>query len=112
MSYSEHRVPSPFQDEDKWFKLTKRQLALLLGGAVIDIVIVKFFMALKLLPLGIMIAVCILAVAGFCAIFVIPQDKYLFGAGLHIEVVLMRLVVKKFKEKKIYTKHCEEGEDS
>lgn len=109
MGVGEYEWPEEFKDEDKWVYLTKRQWLIVGIGVFIDFLWIGLFILLKLtflLPVVFIPAVVILAAAFVIAVFPVPDNWYLYGSGLNIEVVLFRLLKKKRKkEKVIYTKH-------
>lgn len=107
--YSEHKVPTPFSDEDKWFKLTKRQIVILLIAVVISIGICTLAKGFGVLPLGIMISTAVVVVAGFICFMELPDDKYMFGTGVKLEILALRVIVKKFN-RVIYSKNYDNEE--
>lgn len=111
MEYGEHEVPRPLQDEDRWLKLTKRQWIIALPAIVLIFFIVKISIKWNLLAIGIVLSVIILMLAIVLAFFELPAEKYLFGTGVKMERLAMRLAKKKFskKSKKIYTKNYDNG---
>lgn len=113
MSQGVHEVPEEFQDEDKWFFLTKRQWGILLPVLVFDFGVISFVIKVGLsffLPLVIILLALISIAAAVVAFFEVPQNWYLYGSGMKIERVLFRLLKKKRrKNRKIYTKHYENG---
>lgn len=109
MRSGEHEWPEEFKDEDKWLFLTKRQwvimgIGLLIGGGLVALTVslgLSFF-----LPITLTIAFVILILAAVVAGATIPDRFYLFGSGLRIEQVALRLFLKKRKKNKvIYTKN-------
>lgn len=108
--YSTHSVPEPFQDEDKWAHLTKRQILILLPTVLLIFFVVVASIKLHLLVIGIVLAVLI-AIAGLMiAFFEIPDDKYLFGSGTRLEVLSFRVLWKKLPfNRVIYTKNLDNG---
>lgn len=110
MAHGVHEVPRPLRDEDKWFKLTKRQWAIVLPAVILSVLIIKLFHAVHLLPVGVALTVIILCVAIILAWFELPPEKYLFGTGVKIEKLVLRLLRKRLpKNKKIYTKNYDNG---
>lgn len=110
MAHGVHDVPRPLQDEDKWFKLTKRQWAICLPALLLIIFSVRIFYKIKMLPIGIALSVLIACFAGVLAFCELPADKYLFGTGVKLEKIVVRLLKKKLpNNKKIYVKNYENG---
>lgn len=110
MGHGVHEVPRPLQDEDRWFKLTKRQWVICLPALVLIFLCVKIFYKIKMLPVGISLSVIILSLAVVLAFLELPAEKYLFGTGVKLEKLALRLVKKKLpKNKKMYTKNYENG---
>lgn len=109
--YSVSEVPEPLKDEDKWFGMTKRQLAILLPCALVCIGLTTFFSGFHMYLVGIALSVVIMGGAVFITFYSIGPDKYLYGCGLKIEVVLFRIIKKKLPwNKKVYTRINEEEE--
>jgi len=104
-----HDWTKEFRDEDKWLFLTKRQWLILGLGALVDFLIVSFIVMIGLkFLLPVIFIVCGLIFIAFVvvAFIEVPDNWYLFGSGLQIEKILLRLLLKQRKsEKKIYTKH-------
>lgn len=110
MSYGEHRVPDPLQDEDKWLHLTKRQMLIIIVPLILSVGIIKVSSSIGILPLGIFISVVLLALTGVFLGFDVPPEKYLFGSGNKLEKIAFRLFIKKLPmNKKIYTKNLDNG---
>lgn len=107
--YSEHKTPTPFQDEDKWFRLTKRQIAFLLVAGALSIAVCNLCHVLHVLPLGIILSTVFVSVALSFGFLKIPEEKYLFGGGKKIEVIVFCLLVKKMKGV-IYTRNMNDDE--
>lgn len=102
--YSVHKVTDQFQDEDKWFYLTKRQIAIILPAILICGGILVTTFKWNILPVGIVLTVIILMFTGVLVLANVPDNKYLFGSGLKMEVILLRLIKKRFKKNQvIYT---------
>lgn len=110
MGYADHNVPSPLKDEDKWYKLTKRQWAIM-GPAVLIALLVGFIMyKIHLLPVGIAFGVLLVVGAWFIAFTELPDDKFMYGTGVKLEMILFRIIYRKLPwNKKIYTKNLENG---
>jgi len=105
--YGDHKVTDPFKDEDKWLWLTKRQLFMLVPVVLLCWGIIKQTFQWGILPVGIIISVLLLIMVGVIMLVKVPPEKYLFGSGVHLEVILMRRIKKILPwNKKIYTKHC------
>ena len=110
MRYDEHTVPAPLRDEDKWWKLTKRQWIIILPSVLLALGICALMKALHMLPIGIAIAVLIVMGAGVVARMELPEEKYLYGSGVKLETLIIRIVWRKTPgNKKIYTKNLDNG---
>lgn len=108
--YGEHKVPEPFQDEDKWFWLTKRQLLILIPVIVLCIGIIVVTFKWHILPIGIILSVILLILAIGVMVAKMPPEKYLFGSGLRMETLALRLLRKQLpSNKKVYTRFYENG---
>lgn len=110
MGYGDHNVPSPLRDEDRWYKLTKRQWAILLPAALVALGIGFLMYKIHLLPVGIAIGVLLVVGAGFVAFMELPDDKFMYGTGVKLEILLFRIIYRKLPgNKKIYTKNLDNG---
>lgn len=110
MGYGDHNVPTPLRDEDKWYKLTKRQWAIILPAVLIALGVGVFLGKIHLLPLGIAFGVIVVVGAGFVAFMELPDEKFMYGTGIKLEMVLFRIIYRKLpKNKKIYTKNLDNG---
>lgn len=110
MSYGDHRVPDPLQDEDKWLYLTKRQWLIIILPLLLSLLILKITHVIGLLPLGIFLTVVLLIVTGAFLLIDVPPEKYLLGSGNKLEKIAFRLLIKKLPQnKKIYTKNLDNG---
>ena len=102
-----YKTPAPFKDEDKWLKFfTKRMLAYLSCGAFIAFQCFMFFHGLGLSVIGLILAILSIMFAGVL-LLTMPADKYLFGGGKKIDVLLYRIIRKRFfkKHRVIYVKN-------
>lgn len=110
MGYDVHEVPRPLNDEDKWFKLTKRQWLIMFPAILLSFFVIRFTYRIGFLPIGIALSV-IFVICAFCLAFVeLPPEKYLFGTGFKLEKLAIRIIRKKMpKNKKIYVKNYENG---
>lgn len=96
-----YKIPKPFKDEDIWLRwFTKEQLLYIAVAALLSAGVIYLFYMIRLTLIGATIAV-ILMFAGFAIPrFNMPDDKYLLGGGMPLKVVIGRIIVKKFVEKK------------
>lgn len=116
--YGKHEVPDEFQDEDKWFLLTKRQWVVLAPSVVTTIfligTLIKAHLAATIL-FPIVLTGCILFILAslVVAFFDVPDNWYLYGGGMKIERVLFRVLRKKIdrRSKVVYTKHYDNGSE-
>ena len=108
-----YRVPREFKDEDKWFRFfTKTQLLIVGVGAGISAVIFFIFSLLELFVPALIITVIVMALSGLLAFLPMPNNKYMYGGGYPVYVIVLRLVNKLFiAEKCIYVKYDESEED-
>ena len=110
MGYGDHKVPTPLKDEDKWYKFTKRQWAIVLPAVVLAIIILRVTKGLNILPVGVALVIVMGILAWCLAFWELPPEKYLFGSGEKMEKLAFRLWKKKLpKNRKIYTKNYENG---
>ena len=110
MSYGDHRVPDPLQDEDRWLHLTKRQMLVIIVPLLLSIGVIKVTNTIGILPLGIFFTVVLMILTGVFLWIDVPSEKYLFGSGNKLEKIAFRLFIKKLPmNKKIYTKNLDNG---
>ena len=109
-NYGDHKVPEPFKDEDKWIKLTNRQICIALPVVILCGAVLTVTWNWGILPIGIILSILLLILGGICMLVKIPEDKYLFGSGLYLEQLAFRILKKKLPmNKKIYTKFYDNG---
>lgn len=106
MAIGTYKIPRPFKDEDKWFKLTKKQWLFLAFGAGLAYVAFKIFSTVHLNIVAYVVAIIAVGVCFIIATFNMPDDKYIIGGGTRLDILAKRLVIKRFKKyKKIYIKN-------
>lgn len=100
-------VPQPLQDEDKWFGLTKRQLLIILIGILLTAGFILFFAIFSFYLIGVVLGILILGISIFIAAYEVEPEKYIYGCGLHLEIILLRLLKKRLfkRNRRIYTRH-------
>lgn len=120
MAIGTHKVPKETkQATTKWAKFfTTGQLAVLIVQVVIDYGIFTFFSKAGLQLVGLFIDLAITSVVGIIVMGTMPASKYLFGAGLPLWKIVMRVILRKFKHRYIYVRgyggeeeHEEKGEN-
>ena len=99
-----HNVPEKMQDEEKWFYLSKRELLIVIPALLLCYLVGVTTFKLGILPVGIILITMIAVFAGFIILAKIPPEKYLYGCGLKVEVIVLRMILKKLFHKKINTK--------
>ncbi len=106
MPYGTYNTLREFVDEDRYFGLTKRQLAWALPGVGLCFMFGTFFGKLGLVEVAIFLD---LLIAIFCAVMMLgklPSSKYLTGGGLFVQDVLLRIIARKLgKNRIIYTRN-------
>lgn len=112
MAYGTYRVPREFKDEDKWFRFfTKSQLLIVGIGAGISALLFFIFGLFGLFIPALILSVIVLTLAGLLAFLPMPNNKYMYGGGYPLYVIVQRLINKLFLSKKIvYTKFESEDE--
>lgn len=101
MELGKYEVHEDIQNEDKWLKFfTLPQLGALALALVLGMGSILFFSKIGLIAVGIFF--CILAVLAtfVCVMIPMPEDRYLFGGGELIGVLVIRLLLKKTPVKK------------
>ena len=109
-------VPEEFQDEDKWFFLTKRQLIIIVPVVFLVVAFSIFIVSVGfsiLLPIVIIVGVLLIMAAVVVAFVDMPDNWYLYGGGMQIEKIIFRVMRKRMKKDRntIYTKHYDRGND-
>ena len=104
-----YKVPREFKDEDKWFRFfTKTQLFIVGIGLGICAVIFLIFSLVGMLIPPLVISSIIMPLAGLLAFLPMPNNKYIYGGGYPLYVVVRRLINKKFLQQKVvYVKQDE-----
>ena len=107
-----YRVPREFKDEDKWFRFfTKTQLLIVGVGLGICALFFIIMSPFGLIVPAIILSVIVLTICGLLAFLPMPSNKYLYGGGFPIYVIVMRILRKIFVTKKqIYLKNIPEDE--
>lgn len=112
MEYDQHKVPRPLRDEDKWLKLTKRQLLIVLICVMVTIGLVSLTASLHIWPLGVALSILFDIAGGGIILFEIPPEKYLFGSSTKLEILLYRIIRKKMPwNQEVYTPNFDEAEE-
>lgn len=90
-----YRTPDELQDQDKWFRFfTKPQLAVTIATLAADWNIVWLFYRLHLVVVGIVIAIFLFIVIEIATFIKMPSNKYLYGGGINLGVLGIRIIVK------------------
>lgn len=112
MALGTYKVPSPFKDEDKWFRyFTKKQLLFVGLAAIAAIMLTVFFSKIHMPAIGVGIGAVLVIGIGALVFVTIPQDKYLIGGGYKLEEIALRVVIKHFpKNKRLYIKNYDDSE--
>ena len=98
-----YKTPNEFKDEDIWFKwFTKKQCLYIAVSLVISIFSFVILEKVKLTLIGAIAAIIILFAGFIIPRADMPDDQFLMGGGLPLEQIVIRILVKKFKKKKIY----------
>ena len=96
-----YRIPKEFKDEDIWFKwFTKKQLFYFTIAALLACGSIILFTKIHLTLIGTTLAILFLIIGFAVPRFDMPADKYLLGGGIPLEVIITRILVKFFLEKK------------
>ncbi len=95
-------IPKELKDEDKWFRyFTKRQLAYVGAGILIDALMLSALSKIGLFEVGLALAELVLIVAFIIAFGKIPEDRYLMGGGYNASTIILRLISKKLPKNKV-----------
>ena len=103
-----HKVPRPFQQEDKWFKYFNPIQAVFV---VVTIVIV--FNGWKILApiIGFVPTLCVavlfVIVVGLLLFLKAPPARYLFGGRAYLSIILLRCLLRSLN-RVVYTKQWKE----
>ena len=112
MAFGTYKVPREFKDEDRWFRFfTKTQLLIMGVGAGISAAFFLLFSIIGLFVPALILTVIIMALAGLLAFLPMPNNKYLYGGGFPIYVIVRRLFMKLFiRPKSLYIKFEQEDD--
>lgn len=107
-----YKIPRPFKDEDIWFRwFTKKQLMYLVVFGGVGILVLFISAIINMVVIGGVFCVLCLALGIIIPRFDVPDDKYLWGGGMPLETIFIRIVIKKISKKVMYIKcHNKEGE--
>ena len=95
-----YRVPRELKDEDKWFKFfTKKQLLVAAVVLFIDAWIVVISNRLKMIVVGIVIALFIAIMTAIILVGKMPAKRYIHGGGLGFDALIMRVLKRKCLKK-------------
>lgn len=101
MALGTYKIPRPFKDEDKWFKLTKKQWLFVGIGLSIAYLAFRVFTMIHLQVLAYVVAVLSIGVCFMIGTFKMPGDKYIIGGGTKLDVLAKRVIIKRFKKYKV-----------
>lgn len=97
-------IPSEFSDEDKWFKyFTKKTLGCTLVSGMLMVLLGNLTLLFGSRAPGLILGSIIVIFVLFITNFKIPETEYLKGAGLTIDVILIRRYLRR-RAKCIYVK--------
>lgn len=101
-----YKVPKDLMsNENKWLKyFTTRQCMIIAFTLFIDYFLYKITAFFSLSAVGIVLGFILLAIVFFMLLVKVSDKQYLFGAGLYLETVLIRIILRKSK-KVIYIKN-------
>lgn len=112
MAAGTYKIPKPFKDEDKWFKLTKKQILYLTAGGFLAVGAIKVFSMMHIAIIGWVVGISILLFAILLSSVAMPLDKYIIGGGIRLEILAVRVITKKTSRRRnLYIKNYERQED-
>lgn len=95
MALREER-PAEFTDEERWGRyLTTTSLIGLLSFGFVCIGICRFFMMVRLLPVGLVLSIIIMLSGVFIFLVPVPEGDLWHGQGTLFAKILMRIVVRR-----------------
>lgn len=113
MPIGKYKVPRELQDEDRWFKIfTKRQLAMLIVGALIDSLVIVLFAKLHLVVVGIVLAILIILFDLAIIYLKMPRSRHTHGGGLGFDTLVLRILKRKRTKSKVIFTGCIEYEEA
>lgn len=95
-----YKKPPQLQDEDKYGPFTKTQIVYIVVTLLLCAGIFLFSKMFYLEIVGMAIDMLLIEIA-FLMNCKMPSEKYLFGGGIKIETLLLRIVKKKLKKYKV-----------
>ncbi len=112
MAAGTYKIPKPFKDEDKWFKLTKKQIMYLASGGLMAIGAIRVFSMMGIAIIGWVVSITILLFAILLSSVAMPLDKYIIGGGISLEILTIRVLTKRMPGRRnLYIKNYEKQED-
>ncbi len=112
MAAGTYKIPKPFKDEDKWFKLTKKQILYLTAGGLLAVGAIRIFSMLGIAIIGWVVGISILLFSILLSSVAMPLDKYIIGGGISLEILAVRVITKRFPGRRnLYIKNYEKQED-
>lgn len=97
-------VPGEFSDEDRWFRFfNKKQILVLAITAAMALFLFKMFSLFGVGWIGLLIGIPFSLVSTLLTIIPMPEENYLRGGGLTMDVILARKVIRK-KTRCLYVK--------
>lgn len=105
-----YRIPAEYKDEDKWWKFTKRQIVYIAIALAIDWLMYKIFQPMGLTVVWLVIDAIVSVLFLLIAMVQIPTSQYLYGGGMMLEAVVLRVIMRKF-HRVLYTKNYDSKEN-
>lgn len=92
----QYKTPRELKDEDLWFKyFKKKQVAIAFIVLAVDGNIVSFSHKIHLTVVGVTLAMLFTILAGIIALGSMPKNKHLYGGGLELDKIFIRLIKRK-----------------
>ena len=104
----EHDIPQEFSDEDRFpiyrqITLPKKSFLTLLIGIGLTYVLYRLTSAIHLSVAGIVVGFVLTIVAVVLTLFPLPEEEYIKGGGLTLDLILLRRMVRR-RSRLVYAK--------
>lgn len=107
-----YEIPRRFSGEDRYLKVfTKKGVIYFFAGLIIWFLLFKLFLFFGTGKVGFFIGFFVCGIAILLGTIRIPTEWYLYGGGMDIDILILRIVKRKIFGKVIYSKRLPKSRD-